>query len=207
MPMTRRSIALLSWVLVTALVVLFPGLALAKGASEATITGPGLDGPISLAGEGRPGGEQLMQIAESAGFFQAVFGQAPDPMLSEEPEGTLGPRYTITYVMPGPNNELDRLRQDVYPYATPNPLTYTAPDQPFWTTERTRGGWYVASSSFRDQLVAVGLPDNPTIGAADDGTPWTTVGALAAALALLGIVIAVVFRRGRGRASGAPAAG
>jgi len=40
-------------------VLLMPAGALAKGASEATITGPGLGDGITLAGEGQ-GGDQLM---------------------------------------------------------------------------------------------------------------------------------------------------
>ena len=49
------------------------------------------------------GGLQLMQIAEDAGFFPSVFVTTPNPMLSERPQGELGPRYTITYAMPGPS--------------------------------------------------------------------------------------------------------
>ena len=93
--------------LTVAVAALLPTVALGKGASEATIVGPGLDDPITLAGEDQPGGETLMRIAESAGFFPAVFTQSPDPMLDERPTGKLGPEYTVTYVMPGPNNELD----------------------------------------------------------------------------------------------------
>ena len=202
--MTRHPIALLA---ATVVAVLVPGLALAKGASEATITGPGLDEPIILAGEGQVGGEELMRLAESAGFFQAVFDQVPNMMQPERPDGTLGPRYTITYVMPGPNNELDRLRQDFYPFASPDPVTYTAPDQPFWTTERTQGGWYLAASSFRDQLVAVGLPESPPARGDDDGLPWTAIGALAAALVLVvSAGAAIHLRRREGRRPEAPAA-
>ena len=179
------------------LAVFVPIAALAKGASEAEIVGPGLDGPISLAGEGQPGGEQLMQLAETAGFFPAVFVSSPDPMLDERPAGDLGPKYTITYVMPGPNNEVDQLVQDVYPYAQPDPVTYTAPGQPFFGTERTRGGWFVATSLLKDQLVAAGLPQNPPTAVDDDGSGWTlTAGlvALAAALAA-GVIGAYVIRR------------
>lgn len=74
---------------VAVLAALVPTAALAKGASEAEIAGPGLDNPISLTGEGHLG-EQLMQIAEAAGFFPAVFDQSPDPMLAEPPAGDLG---------------------------------------------------------------------------------------------------------------------
>src|SRR5262245_28820074 len=153
--MTRRMLVAATLGL-TALLV--PTTALAKGASEATITGPGLGAGITLAGEGQAGGEQLMQIAEEAGFFPAVFVTSGSPMHKTRPTGRLGPRYTIVYQMPGPNNELDELRQDVYPYASPSPVTYMAPDQRFFTTEKTVGGWYVASSRLKDHLVDVGLP-------------------------------------------------
>ena len=183
---------------VALLAALVPTAALAKGASEASITGPGLSDPISLAGEGRPGGEQVMQLADFAGFFPAVFVQSPDPMLDERPAGDLGPKYTITYVMPGPNNEVDELLQDVYPYAKPDPVTYTAPGQPFFGTEQTRGGWFVATSLLKDQLVAVGLPQNSPTAVDDDGFRWTLTGgvvALAAALAAAMIGAYLIRRR------------
>ena len=183
--------------LIALFAVLVPTAALAKGASDAEIVGPGLDGPISLAGEDRRGGETLMRLAESAGFFPAVFVRSPDPMLDDRPAGDLGPKYTITYVMPGPNNQVDQLVQDVYPYATPDPVTYVEPGQPFFGTEQTRGGWFVATSLLKNQLVAAGLPQNPPTAVDDDGFPWTLTGglvALAAALAA-GLIGAYVVRR------------
>lgn len=186
---------------VTLVCVLAPAAALAKGASEAEIIGPGLDEPISLAGEGQPGGEQLMQLADAAGFFPAVFVRTPDPMLDERPAGTLGPKYTVTYVMPGPNNESDQLVQDLYPYAEPNPVSYTEPGQRFWSTEQTRGGWFVATPFVKDELVALGLPETPP--PPDPGGtefPWTLVGVLALAGAALGLAtLAVLLIRRRPR--------
>jgi hypothetical protein len=178
-----------------------PAAGLAKGASEAEITGPGLDEPISLAGEGQPGGEQLMELAQAAGFFPAVFTQSPDPMLDERPAGVLGPKYTITYVMPGPNNELDELVQDIYPYAEPNVVSYTEPGQRFWSTEQTRGGWFVATPLVKDELVALGLPETPpALGPEGTEFPWALVGVLAAAGAALGLAaLAVFFIRRRPR--------
>jgi hypothetical protein len=122
--------------LLTALVLVAD--AAAKGASEAEITGPGLATPLTLAGEGQAGGNTLTNLAVDAGFFPAVFTQVPDPMLSEQPRGDLGPRYTITYVMPGPNGSADRIHQDLYPYATPSPVTYVNPGQPFFEGQQTR---------------------------------------------------------------------
>ncbi|OFW74526.1 MAG: hypothetical protein A2Y55_04090 [Actinobacteria bacterium RBG_16_68_12] len=180
------------------LAVIAPTAALAKGASEAEIVGPGLDRPIVLTGSGDLATVMpLAELVEAAGFYPAVFVRSPDPMLDERPAGDLGRKYTITYVMPGPNNDVDQLVQEVYPYAKPDPVTYTAPGQPFFGTEQTRGGWFVATSLLTDQLVAAGLPQNPPAAVDDDGSPWTlTAGlvALAAALAA-GMIGAYVIRR------------
>jgi hypothetical protein len=192
-----KRLALIPFAIVL-LSALLPTVALGKGASEAEIIGPGLANPISLAGEGQPGGERLMRIAEAAGFFAATFGQSPDPMLDGRPTGSLGPRYRITYVMPGPNNELDEIRQDLYPYAQPTPVSYTPPKQPFFGTEQTRGGWYAAPTSFlKDALVQAGLPQNAPTGGNGSTVPWMVVGPLAAlgGMLLLGAVAVVVIRR------------
>jgi hypothetical protein len=171
--------------------------ALAKGASQAKITGPALGNGITLAGEGQVGGAQLMELAETAGFFPAVFVTDPNPMLSTRPQGALGPRYTITYAMPGPGG-VDELRQDLYPYAKPSPVTYLEPGQRFFGTEKTVGGWYVASATLKDELVAAGLPETPTINGGGHEVPWTAVGALAAAVAAL-VVVGVAVLRSRRR--------
>jgi hypothetical protein len=164
--------------------ILVPAAALAKGASEAKITGPGLGNPITLAGEGQANGDELMQLAEAAGFFPSVFATLPNPMLPTRPKGDLGPRYTISYLMPGPDsNQVDELHQDLYPYATPSPVTYTKPGQEFFGTERTVGGWYVASPTLKGDLVAAGLPETPPAGGGSD-FPWTITAALAAVVAV-----------------------
>jgi hypothetical protein len=190
-----KKLALVSITAAVSALLLVPG-ALAKGASEATITGPGLDSPLELAGEGRAGGEELMAIAEAAGFFPAVFAQTPDPMRDARPDGRLGPRYVVRYEMPGPNNELDELVQHIYPYASPTPVSYTKPGQRFWTTEETRGGWFVGTDALEDTLVAAGLPERPPAARADSGRPAGRIVAsvIAAALALLAIAIAFTRR-------------
>ena len=185
--------------LALAILLAAPTAALAKGASEATITGPGLGDGITLAGEGQQGGEELMQIADSAGFFMTVFGSYPSSLADTRPKGDLGPRYTIEYTMPGPSNELDVIVQDVYPYAKPSPVTHMAAGQPYFTTERTVGGWFVASTLLKDQLVSAGLPETPPSGGADDRwMPWAPVGgaALVLGLGLVGILALLRSRRG-----------
>src|SRR5262245_11924444 len=75
-----------------------PAAALAKGPSEARITGPGLGKTIVIAGvesEGTP----IMNLAEATGFFPGAFGQSPSPMSPAPPKSGLGPRYSIDYVV------------------------------------------------------------------------------------------------------------
>src|SRR2546423_6605268 len=138
--------------------------ALAKGASQARISGPGLGKPSVLKGDAggdAPSGSKLGTIAMSTGFFPAVFGQQPDPMTAEPPKGKLGPKYRIDYVMPGPNNTTSTISQDLYPYATPYPLSYTKPDQRYWGNRRSRGGGVGAPVQLRPGPVSAGLAQPP----------------------------------------------
>jgi hypothetical protein len=164
--------------LIAAVALALPAAALAKGPSEAVLTGPGLDTGITLSGLG-----DSSQLVSAAGFFPATFGQEPDPMLASPPKGDLGPRYTLTYTVPGPSGTDDTIVQDVFPYATPSPVTYSAPGQPFFGGQRTHGGWYVAAPTLRTLLVRAGLPAAPAPTGGGSGTPvWPW---LAAALGLL----------------------
>ena len=61
-----------------------PATALAKGPSEAKITGPGLATAIKISGE-ETEGSPVMDLADAAGFFPARV--RPDP----EPDDGLGP--------------------------------------------------------------------------------------------------------------------
>ena len=182
-----------------ALAVVFTATsALAKGASEATITGPGLGDGITLAGESI-GGEQLMRLADAAGFFPALFGTSPNPMRTARPAGALGPRYTITYQLPGPEGgQMDEVRQDLYPYAKPEPVTYVKSGKPYRGTEETVGGLYVAGSTLKEQLVALGLP---RLAPTDDGAwdvPWPALGAGALiVVALAGVALFLLRTRPR----------
>jgi hypothetical protein len=182
--------------------------ALAKGASQATINGPGLAATIVLKSDngGDPtSGSKLGALAERTGFFPAVFGQAPDPMLRERPRGTtLGPKYTAEFVMPGPNNQSSKIRQDLYPFAKPYVLSYTKPGQRFWNGQRTHGGWFQAPVAMRTVLIGAGLPSQPpasTSGGDTDWLRWVAIAiTIAAGLALLAVLSLVALRRRPGPA-------
>jgi hypothetical protein len=181
--------------------LVLPATALGKGPSEATISGPGGGGSsgsgggaLTITGCCSPE-TPTMQLAEHAGFFPAVFARQPDPMLDARPKGTLGPKYTIMYTVPGPNNETWKIRQDVYPYAESGPVTYMKPGQTvFRIPGGTRGGWFQADNRLKDTLVAAGLPRTAS-GAASDGNRVPTLALGAAAVLVLLIVGALVVRR------------
>jgi hypothetical protein len=182
-----------------------PATATAKGPDKATITGPGLDKAIVITGPEEEGSE-LMTFAEQAGFFAAVFAQTPDPMLPERPEGSLGPRYTAEYNVPGPEGENFTIHQDLYPYAKPFAATYMKPGQDiFEIAEGTRGGWF-QDAALRDTLVAHGLPKTvaaaEAAGASSAGFFSTgRLGVLLIVLLLVGGATIVMRRRFQGDAT------
>jgi hypothetical protein len=181
--------------------LVLPGTALAKGPSGATIDGPGAGGGISFGGSESSG--PLGALTEQAGFFPAVFRQQPDPMLAKSPADELGPRYIVTYTVPGPNNEVWMLRQDVYPYATPEPITYMAPGQQVYETENTRGGWFRAGPELKETLVAAGLPESLSTGSSSDNNPFPTTAFGLLGIALLCIAATAVLVRRRARPTAA----
>lgn len=174
----------------------------AKGPSGGIIEGEGIDTPIAIdQGEGTSGGDQIIN---DVGFFQATFGQMPDVMLDEAPISDLGPKLTIRWRVPGMEVP-DEIEQDLYPYADGGPIVYTAPDQPFFGTEHTRGGWFRAPRRLLTTLTALGLPDEAALSPDGGGdTDWAPIGASLAAVVMLGAGLAVVSRR---RGEVAPAAG
>ena len=78
-------------------------------------------------------------------------------VLSGRPKGVLVPKYTVNSTVPGPNNETDKLRQDICPYAPNGPVTYVKPGQKFFETQQTRGGWFQAGRQLEKTLVSAGL--------------------------------------------------
>jgi hypothetical protein len=171
--------------------------ALAKGPSAATITGPGLASPLKVDGYGEGDSTTpLGALVSEAGFFAQVFGQSPSPLLRSRPAGVLGSRYVVTYEMPGPSSGGDRIRQDLYPYASGGVVSYMEPNQPFWGGQHTVGGWMRGTAGVRAKLVAAGLPR------VDPGSPpkraWVGHGveiAFGAGIVLAGGVLALLRRR------------
>jgi hypothetical protein len=140
--------------------LMLPAAAAAKGPSSASITGPGLDRQLAIAGGGElGGGTPLGMLVDFGGFMAQMYGQSPAATVVARPAaGVLGPRYRVTYVVPGPNSVRSRVVQLVYPFAKPVPLTYMKPGQTYWGTRKTVGGWFRSSPALARALVRAGLP-------------------------------------------------
>jgi hypothetical protein len=187
--------------------LVLPATASAKGASAAKIEGPGLSSAIVLKSDnsGDPSaGSKLGRLAQESGFFALVFGQTPDPTVSGRVKSILGTRYRVTYTMPGPNGESSKLRQDLYPYAKPYPVSYMKPGQSFWGGQKTHGGWYIGSASLRSAASAAGVPApaRTTAPPSSDGGGWlsgrlVTALVIAVAVALVAAGAVAVRRRPR----------
>ena len=141
---------------VAALALVLAAGAAAKGPSTAKISGPGLSSPVTISGVGEGDtSTDLGLLVMDGGFFPQVFGQSPSPLLKKQPQ-QLGPRYTVTYTVPGPTEST--LQQELYPYADGAPVTYLRPGQKFWGTQSTVGGWYRGTGQLKTMLVHAGLP-------------------------------------------------
>jgi hypothetical protein len=192
----------------SALALVLAAPALAKGPSEATINGPGVKkgGIVMKSGGGDPSsGTPLGNLVEYGGYFPSTFGQQPNPMLAKQPNGELGPKYSVVYKVPGPDGGTDTIRQDLYPYATPSPLTYMEPGQTFFGTEKTHGGWYTAPPELKATLVDAGFPRTAPAATSDDGwlPSWpATTGIIVVVLGIALASLAFAVRR-RPRPAGA----
>ncbi len=198
-----------------ALLLVVPTAAHAKGATAATIDGGGPaglpGGPITLRGDGEPGsGTDLGNLTDASGLFTLMFearrtaarpcAQCPGG-LKAAPTDRLGPRYTITWTFDGNDRGI---RQIVYPYAATGPVTFMPAGQPIFD-DTTKGGWYQATDSLRQQLISLGLPDRKALGSAASPQPapatptsppatWPRVAAVVGLL-LVAAGAAVVLRR------------
>jgi hypothetical protein len=144
--------------------------ALAKGPSQARITGTGLAHAIVVSGNGEPGQQgRLSTLAVQTSLFFVLFGanasvpaQTPPQLRTPPPKASLGPRYTIIYTVPGvtpqPGAQLGRIRQDLYPRAAGGPLVYTPPGQQGFGGPLTVTGWLRASPRLPRTLAQLGIP-------------------------------------------------
>ena len=201
----KRSLAL-------ALALVFAGVlagaAAAKGPVAATITGPGLGKAIVVGGDAEGNVSSVFgRFVQQVGFFPQVFTQAPDSTSRVRPRGVLGPRYDVAYRVPGPNNDIWTVRQELYPFAAAGPVTYVRPGQTIFTSMRTHGGWYRSPLSLPRTLVSLGFPARaPSLKESGlDAGAWAGIGSGTALALCAAAAIVVGRRRNPGRSDEGPA--
>src|SRR6187399_448846 len=86
-------------VTVAAVLLLLPGIAHAKGATDATIEGAGLAAPIAVSGH-ECCRDDFGRMSDGMGVMAAMFQETPDPMRAEPPTTDLGPSLTVTWRVP-----------------------------------------------------------------------------------------------------------
>jgi hypothetical protein len=179
-----------------AVTLLLPGTAAAKGPSAASISGPGLDHAISIQGYGEGANSSPLGIlVEEGGFFAQAFEQTPSSTSQRRPSTRLGPRYVVTYTVPGGSSGDSTLHQDLYPYAANGPASYMAPNQTFWETQKAPGGWFRGGIQLRQMLIKAGLPARaPSQREAHAGRLGVALGT-GAGVAAAAAVFALFYRR------------
>lgn len=174
--MPRRFIALTSLAAGAAVAVtmVLATPALAKGTTQASITGPGLARPVIVSAatgsEALPGqGDALSSLADQTGLFTVLFGPSigdlrmPDQpsRLRTPPAAALGPKYIITYtvpgITPGPGQASDQIRQYLYPHAAGGPLIYTPPGQQGFGQPLQATGWLRGTPQLTATLTRLGV--------------------------------------------------
>jgi len=184
--MPRRFIALISLAAGAAIAVMvaLATPALAKGTTQASITGPGLAHPVivsaAAASEALPEqGDALSSLAGQTGLFTVLFGpnigdvrmpDMPSQLRTPPAAATLGPKYTVTYTVPGitpaPGQARDQIRQYLYPRAAGGPVIYTLPGQQGFGQSLQATGWLRGTPQLTATLTRLGIPAGASLPSA-----------------------------------------
>ena len=177
--------------------------ALAKGPSQARITGPGLVRAVVVSGNGEPGQQgRLGNLALETGLFTAMFGTAvtvayetPLQLRTPPAAASLGPRYTIFYTVPGvtprPGQQFGQVRQYLYPRAAGGPVTYTPPGQQgFGAALLQVTGWLRATSRLTRTLAQLCIRPRVATQAAQQPGSRTPAWLIASAAAIAATALA-----------------
>jgi len=184
--MPRRFIALTSLAAgaAIAVTVALATPALAKGTTQASITGPGLARPVTTSvaagSEALPEqGDALASLADQTGLFTVLFGPGigdvrtpdmPSRLRMPPAAATLGPQYTVTYTVPGitpaPGQARDQIRQYLYPRAAGGPVIYTLPGQQGFGQPLQATGWLRGTPQLTATLTRLGIPAGASLPSA-----------------------------------------
>jgi hypothetical protein len=83
---------------------------------------------------------------------------------------TLGPKYTVTYTVPGitpaPGQASDQIRQYLYPRAAGGPVIYTLPGQQGFGQPLQATGWLRGTPQLTATLTRLGIPAGASLPSA-----------------------------------------
>jgi hypothetical protein len=185
--------------LLAAMAGLLPSPAGAKGLEQTLtiVAGPGFKRPLILERE-------EWGIPRSGSSPQAVVieGLLGDPKLDRSPADLLGPAYEIHYQLSVYDPRADwpfltLVRQRLYPYATPVPVTYTP--QQFWRnphgSNRVEAGWQRFPPPLVERLQRLGLPERPPSPQPQTVAPMALPVAFATVASALALAARAIRRR------------
>jgi hypothetical protein len=132
----------------------------AKVTGTAHISGPGVGG--GPGGGMRMGGDDGMGYPLMSGLFD------PAGSRTARPEGDLGPRYRVRFVIDVPRGE-SPIIQHLYPFAQGGPVLHTPAGQEWiWSdTGQVPAGWFAAAPELITELQDRGLPQRSPVHAGE----------------------------------------
>lgn len=135
--------------------------AIAKGPQQATITGPGIEEPVVVSGDGEfSTGSEFSMFTESTGFWQLVFGEdfngSIDGVLDAAPTVELGDEYLIEWDLGSSDAGDATVTSMVYPNADGGPFVHVEPGT--WIVgynTSTAGGWFEAPQTVSQMIASL----------------------------------------------------
>ena len=170
----RRPVSFL--LVVSLLVIVNAGIALAKGPESVTLTGPGIESPVELMDavdwpvscDISCPPDAMVQLMEQSGLWYAT-GDLPVPI--DPPVGELGDKYVLTWNRGGSLEE--NIRQFNYLHAENGPVIHTPAQKGLERWGSGVVGWFRASDDLADTLASLVNPLSATerAGSAAIGDP------------------------------------
>ena len=145
--------------------------ALAKGATEVTVSGPGIDDQ-TLGFTRRTSDVDVGSLAEATNNY-GIWGDGTFVHRPRLTADQLGPRYTLTWY----EGEVRMVVSHVYPFAEDGAWAEVPDGQRLWG-EPVETGWWHGGTALEEQLVSLGAPTP----AGDGGDAAADAGAAAGAV-------------------------
>ena len=202
---SRRTVSYLTIVTgLVALAVAVPGIASAKGPTDARVDGPELAEPIAMTWD--EGDDlRLTALIDASGFWKLA-----EPAAKSGPAGDLGSRYVITFSVYSDDGTTTQVALHAYPFAQPDPWVYVPAGQNAFPMGALPEGWRPAIDALTTWFVGAGVsrvvpaagePTEPAAQPQRAATASSSTGWLGVALGGIGVLavaglVVMLVRRG-----------